>query len=43
VQRSRLWDYERDREWDITDMGEIWAGLDTESTPALGVRVKYLF
>lgn len=38
-----LWDYERDREWDITDMGELWAGLDTESTPALGVRVKYLF
>ena len=33
----------RDREWDITDMGEIWAGIETESVPALGVRVKYMF
>ena len=38
-----LWDYERDREWDIMDDGGLFAGIDTESVPALGVRVKYLF
>ena len=38
-----VWEYLRSREWDITDDGDLYAGIEDRSVPAIGVRVKYFF